>query len=781
MDEILQEFIAETRETLEAVTGALVAWEADPADRARLDSIFRFVHTVKGSCGFLDLPRLERLSHAAEEALSEVRDGRRVPDAALVSAVLAVIDRIAQVTEALESGDAIPHNGDDALIAALARDAVAPEVVQREEPETPAAPRGAARSIRISLDLLDRMMSGVSDLVLSRNDLSRRLQDSGADPMLEGAFDRLSLCIADMRDTITRTRMQRIDKLFSAIPRLARDTAHELDKQVALEIEGGDVELDREMIEMIRDPLTHMVRNAIDHGIEPPADRIAAGKPATGRLRIAARQSGNQILIDVSDDGRGIDPELLAARAVSAGLVPAARAAQMSPEAKLALVFLPGLSTAQRVTAFSGRGVGMDVVRSNIEKIGGVVEIDSQAGRGLTLSMRVPLTLTIIPALTVSAAGQHFAIPRSAIQEIVLENSPSVRIEQLGGAVIARIRTQRIPLVRIEAVLGLEEGEATEPRSLVVINPAGGARYAISVAAVHDHQELVIRPSCPAIMGTGLYAGMTLPDTGRPMLLLDPAGIAEKSGVAAIEIAEDGAAEPAAAQAVGIPTLLFRDLDGAERAIRLGVVERIEEAAGDQVRFAAGRLRLAIDGRIVPLIGLEALADRETISVLRLSDGAVELAYAIDEVIDIVPLPLEVARAAQDGRIQGVMLFEGRQIELLDPHWLFAAGGQPSVGTVQPLCLLPAGDDHWTREILRPLVEAAGYRTAFAGEIAPDDADFVIAGDADDPSARPSRPGRLLTLRRDLAAHDADPASIYRYDRAGLMSALHASRTGNGS
>ena len=774
MDEILQEFIAETRETLEAVTGALVAWEADPADRARLDSIFRFVHTVKGSCGFLDLPRLERLSHAAEGALCEVRDGTRVADRALVSAVLAVIDRIAEVTEALESGEAVSDSGDDLLIAALAADAAERSEEAGEGANAP-APRGTVRSVRISVDLLDRMMNGVSDLVLSRNELSRRLQDSDTDPVLDGAFERMSACVADIRDTITRTRMQRIEKLFSVIPRLARDTAGELGKQVVLEIEGGDVELDREMIEMIRDPLTHIVRNAIDHGIEAPDARIAAGKPAAGRLRLVARQSGNQILIDVSDDGRGIDPDRLVARAISAGAITPARAAQLTPEQQLALVFHPGLSTAASITAFSGRGVGMDVVRSNIEKIGGVVEIDSRIGRGLMLSMRVPLTLTIIPALTVSVGDQHFAIPRAAIQEIVRETGESVRIERLGSATIARIRAQRIPVVRLASVLGLEERESGVPRSLVVINPAGGARYAISVSGVHDHQELVIRPSCPTIMGMGLYAGMTLPDTGIPMLLLDPAGIAEAAGIAALDIAQDDAAAPERAEAL-VPTLLFRDLDRAERAIRLGVVERIEEVSGEQIRFAGGRLRLAIDGRIIPLIGFDTLTDRASIAVLRLNDGRIELAYAVDEVIDIVALPADVAPAPRPGVVQGVVLVEGRQVEMLDPHWLFAeAEGSAHPGGTRPLCLLPAGDDPWTREILRPLVESAGYRTAFAGEVTPDDADFVIASDADDASAVPSAPGRLLRLRSDIGARNTDPASIYRYDRAGLMSVLHAS------
>ncbi|MCJ8157524.1 chemotaxis protein CheA [Sphingomonas sp. LaA6.9] len=777
MDDILAEFIAETRETLEAVAGELVAWEANPNDRDRLDTIFRFVHTVKGSCGFLDLPRLEKLSHAAEDVLSEVRDGKRVADTHLVSAVLAVIDRIGELAEAIETGEAIP-DGDDLLIAALRADHVA-EPVEVEAQAVPAL-RGNTRSIRISLDLLDRMMSGVSDLVLARNELSRRLQDAGVDPSIEGSFDRLSTCVGDMRDTITRTRMQRIEKLFNSIPRMVRDIAGELSKSVDLQIDGGDVELDREMIEIIRDPLTHIIRNALDHGIETPAVREKAGKSATGRLRVSARQSGNQIVIEVSDDGRGIDAEKLVAKAVAAGVVTFDRADKLTKDAQLALIFEPGLSTARSVTALSGRGVGMDVVRSNIERIGGVVDLDNAWGKGLTISIRVPLTLTIIPALTVSAAGQSFAIPRSAIQEIVRENSASVTLECVGTAQVARIRDQRIPVVALEAVLGLDEVEGEGARSLVVLNPLGGASYAISVAALHDHQELVIRPSCPAIMATGVYAGMTLPDTGRPMLLLDPAGIAEKSGILAIAFEEDVTIQTArdTETAERVSMLLFRDLDGAERAVRLGVVERIEEVAGDQIRYAAGRLRLAIDGRIIPMVSFDALAERESVGVLRLNDGAVELAYAIDEVIDIVALPSEIVRAKAEGIVAGVALIDGRQIEILDPYWLFAdATGSGPVSSEKPICLLSNGDDTWTREVLRPLVEAAGYRVAFAGDLEPGDADIVIASDTE-PLDEELPPGRLLRLRSDMGARDADPSSVYRYDRAGLMSALQAGRAG---
>ena len=458
MEDLINEFIAETREMLEALGGEIVAWEAAPDDRGRLDEIFRFVHTVKGNCGFFDLPRLEALSHAAEDVLADVRSGKRHPDPRLVTAVLAVIDRIGELVQALETGESISSEDDNQLIAALGESGG--EALPEQESSVGAVveTRKSLRSIRLSVDLLDRMMSGVSDMVLARNELARRLRETSGDIEVEAAFDRVSACIAEMRDAITRTRMQRIDNLFVSLPRMVRDLAAELGKQVALEVDGGDVELDREMIEMIRDPLTHIVRNAVDHGIEPADERTNAGKPLAGTLRVSARQSGNQILIEIADDGRGIDGERLVRKAVSAGVVSAEQGERLSHSQRVGLIFQAGLSTAREVTAVSGRGVGMDVVRANIERIGGIVDVESRLGQGVRLTLRVPLTLTIIPALTVTVGGRNYAIPRSAIEEIVRSRNESVKIESIGGTRVAGIRDKRIPLVSLGDTLGLDEG-----------------------------------------------------------------------------------------------------------------------------------------------------------------------------------------------------------------------------------------------------------------------------------------------------------------------------------
>jgi len=779
MDDLIADFTAECREMLESLGGEIVAWEASPDDRARLDSIFRFVHTVKGNCGFFDFPRLEALSHAAEDALADCRAGRRTPDHALVSAVLAVIDRIGEMVAAIEAGEEFPAGDDESLIAGLEPGAEAPVVVANAAEANLKPASAAPRTIRLSVELLDRVMSGVSDMVLARNELARRLRESTGDVTVDGAFERLSGIIAEMRDAITRTRMQRIENLFVALPRMVRDLSGELGKQVLVDIEGGDVELDREMIEMIRDPLTHIIRNAVDHGIESPAARLKAGKREIGVVSVSARQSGNQILIDIVDDGKGIDGKRLIEKAVSSGTLTKEEAAALTPREQLALIFEAGLSTAQAVTAISGRGVGMDVVRSNVERIGGIVEVDSTVGRGTRMTLRVPLTLTIIPALTVSIGSQHFAIPRAAIEEIVRANGSSVTLERIGGAGIATIRGRRVPQISLADVLGLDSPMSDLDRTLVVLKPAGGDLFALAVDRIHDHEELVVKPAAPAVMATGLYAGTTLADDGSPILLFDPAGLAEVGGVR-LEVQERGGrvvdgAQPAAV-AAQLPVLLFRGLDGARRAIRLGIVDRIEEVPADAIRIGAGRLRVQLGEAILPLAGAAPDSKFEgKVRLFRLNDGAHEIGYAFTEVIDLMSVDHDVISATNPGEVSGVTLIGGEPAELVDAHWLFAehlgAAARPGAPLV---CHLPA-DDPWMQNMLRPIVEAAGYLVIGDGdELLPD---LVIRSEGGAP--RPSCDAQVLTLAADPDAADGK-STIFRYDRAGLMLALKSAGAGRG-
>ena len=755
MDDLLQEFIAETRETLEALSGEIVAWEAAPTDRTRLDAIFRFVHTVKGSCGFLDLPRLARLSHAAEDVLSAVRDGKRQPDTALVDAVLAIVDRIGEVVEAIDAGVSLDDSSEDLLIAALAEDA---------GPVAPAQPatmhRANSRSVRLGVDLLDRMMSGMSEMVLARNDLARRLRHEQLDPQVEAALERLTLTVADMRDTVTRTRMQKIDALFSALPRMVRDTAGELGKQVTLRIDGADVELDREMIELMRDPLVHIIRNAVDHGIETQAERRAAGKPDAGQLVVSARQSGNQILIEVADDGRGIAIERLAAKAAAQGLFTASELAGMDTAAKLALIFHAGLSSRDTVTAISGRGVGMDVVRANIEHIGGRVHLNNQPGKGLSIVIYVPLTLSIMSTIIVGVGDQRFAIARQSVDEIVRVRGEAVRIDTVGDAEIATVRGRRLPLVSLGQLLGVGAGDE---RTLAIVSTREGV-YALGVDHVVDTEELVIKPAAPVVMATGLYAGQTLPDSGLPMLLLDGSGLATIAGLR-FDTVYTGVEEAAAAdEDQGMLALMFDDLDGRRRVLPLAAIDRVEPVATDAIRLTGGQWRLAIGGMLVPLYSAAPIGDRAEVPVLRLTDGLREIVYAIDEPVEIVRLPTAISPVRGSGPIAGVVVIQGEQVELLDAHALFA--GERLQPAIARTCWLQGDGSGWMETFLRPMLEASGYRCLTR---APQDAPADVVLVMNDAAVAPEAARSVVRLRNEVGGDDA---AIYRYDRAGLLAAL---------
>ncbi|MFT3975696.1 MAG: chemotaxis protein CheW [Sphingomonas bacterium] len=748
MDDLLQDFIAETRESLEAIAGEIVAWEADPADGARLDAIFRFVHTVKGSCGFLDLPRIGRLSHAAEEALAAVRAGECVPDRLLVDAVLSIVDRIGEIVEAIDANVALDDSGEDALIAALEGGAALASPVQLAS----LASRGPARSIRMSVDLLDRMMNGVSEMVQVRNELARRLRGTGED-IAGSTLDRLSQTVADLRDTVTRTRMQRVDALFSALPRVVRDTAAALGKQVALTIDGGDVELDREMIELLRDPLVHMVRNAIDHGLESPAERRAAGKRETGRLVVSARQSGNRILVEISDDGRGIDTDRLVARALAHDPAREAELRALGERGRLDLIFEPGLSSRDVVNDLSGRGVGMDVVRTNVAQVGGRITLANNPGHGLTITLEVPLTLAILSALVVEAGGQAFALPRQAVDEIVSTRAEVVRIDPFGEGQLATIRDRQLPVVELDAALGLP---CRAPTLLIVLEMRGGA-FALAVDGVLDTEDLVIRPAAPAVMRAGVYAGQTLPDSGLPMLLLDVSGLAAAGGVQFSAI-EEGAEAPEAIPAPpGMQALLFDDIDGRRRAIPLAAVNRIEPLLPEAVHEAAGRWWMTAGEEAIGLVS--AVAPREAErgwSVLRLDAELGAHACPVREAVDIVTLPAGIAPAGDGGVIAGIAMIQGEPVELIDP--LALTGGVARAGR---LCLLGGAEAGWMEIFLKPAIEAAGYRVVrrlAEGEVA----DVTLAMEEDEGVGE----GSVLRLGR------APGAALYRYDRAALIAAL---------
>jgi two-component system chemotaxis sensor kinase CheA len=789
MDDLLTDFLAETAEILAEAGGALVAWEADPADRARLDAIFRLVHTIKGSSSFLALPRVTALSHAAEDALDQVRRGNRPANAELVTGVLGIVDRLSQLCALLGQAGVEPPGDDRDVIAALAADGETPEApettadggeIQLRREEDFAIDAQGWRTIRVPLPLLDSVMTGVTDIVLARNEFARMLREAGADPSLIASFDRLSDSIAGMRQSVSQMRMQRIDKLFAPLPRIVRDLAQDLGKKIRFATSGGEVELDREMMENIRDPLIHIVRNAIDHGIEKLDDRVAAGKDITAGISVSARQSGNQIEIEVRDDGRGLSPDALVQKAIAARLLSAADARALTPREKLDLIFRPGFSTASKITAISGRGVGMDIVKANVEKIGGVVDLRNDEGRGLAVVLRVPMTLTIISGLMVRAAGQYFAIPRGSVREILLETNDSVRIECIGGGELVTVRGEPFPLLRLETVLGRERdpGDDVEDRALVLVRPGQGQSYALSVAAIHDHEELVIKPAAPMIMATGLYAGTTLPDNGRPVLLLDVQGILAAAAIDASETGRgmDRAVEAdasAAAERGAEQLLLFRDVGGRTRGVRLSVIERVEEVPALALFESAGRIQVQIGDDIFPVHAARLPEDHGALKLLRLYDGQMVLCYPIEAVIDIVRLPDMTQPAAVPGLIAGVVLIGGEPVEIVDPFWLmeqYAPGLSAAPVARQPVCRLADDRDGWGDNFLAPILRNAGYRVV--PESSDEAADVLLCLTDAGICAQDGGDVPVIRLRASAAAAGADDDTVYRYDRGALLDAL---------
>ncbi len=789
MDDLLEDFIAETRETLETLASQLVQWERTPQDRALLDSVFRFVHTVKGSCGFLDLPRLLRLSHAAEDLLSGAREGHVTASPGLVSAVLAVIDRISALTDALETGQAVYDNDEDLIDAMLAFIPADSESVV--SPDTPLddfdsegddlGPRAKSRTVRVSLALLDKLMSGVSDMVLARNEVSRQLRRSGSNSELEHSFSRLSASVAEMRDAVGMMRMQNIDRLFSSLPRLLRDISIDLGKEIELRIDGSEVEVDREMVEALRDPLSHILRNAADHGIETAEERRSVGKDPVGQIRINARQSGNQILIEVVDDGRGINLEKLGARAIAAKLVTAAEWPKMSEKAQLRTIFTPGLSTADHVSAISGRGVGMDVVRTNLQAIGGTIELENFEGHGLKMTLRLPLTLSIIAGLSVRAGEHIFGISRSSVVEILSASNANVKIENLGGASVASIRGERFPYATLESVLEIDmTTRANETsRTLIVIRPAVGSTFVLDVASVIDNEELVVKPGAALVMSTGLYAGTSLPDNGKPMLLLDASGLASAIGVDLQEQQLGRDTPTTTAKAVkSASALLYVALDGVKRAVRLSVIDRMEDVDVANIKFVGGKMRAANGDALTDIFELDTVPAEGMVKMLRLTDGEHCKYLAVEDVLDIFSIDGAIVPSAEPHLHEGVIDAQGEMVELINVFRYFEADDNNRSGLGQkPVCFVESDEEgNWERRILGPLLTASGYTVSF------DPADrgtaaIVLSRDdgagetiADDP--------RVLHLRQNGHQPFGNLPSIYRYDRVGLLSAIESKLAG---
>jgi two-component system chemotaxis sensor kinase CheA len=565
--------------------------------------------------------------------------------------------------------------------------------------------------------------------------------------------------------------MQPIGNLFASYQRLVRDLCAELGKRVEIEIESGQTGLDREMIEVIRDPLLHIVRNAVDHGIESPAERRAAGKPEVGLLKFSARQTGNEIRISISDDGRGIDTASLVTRAIARGLISAEQAEALTPRQRNALICEPGLSSAAQVTQLSGRGVGMDVVRASIERLGGGLKIDSTPGSGCRILLDVPLTLSIVPSITVRCGDHVFALPRSYVDEIV-RNSELIEAEPIGGMRHVALRGELRPCVSLAEILGVETGVAALDQSLVMMRMIDGSVFALGVDGIVDHKDLVVRPVSPHIVDTGLYVGVAQLDDGSPALIVNVAGVATTAGLifefhgrSALRIEKQANED----RADLLPVILFNGLDGIRKAVPIEQVERLFEVEVASIGRGGNGPHVIHGERIFPLAGLAgSIPDEGTLDVLLLRDGERTVALATDGWVDAA----QIDRSTLSGQVG---LHDGRSVELIENFEPDQSSTLAPRGGRTPSCRIP-GDDPWSRQFLAPLVSAAGYQIIDRRDAAVD-LEIVLDSDPADQSAV-DLANQVLVIATDRKRATQASGAIHRDDHDSLARALRAVRDG---
>ncbi|MGE0223707.1 MAG: chemotaxis protein CheW, partial [Acetobacteraceae bacterium] len=803
MDDLLVDFLTETNESLAELDVALVTLERTPDDAETLSQIFRLVHTIKGTCGFLGLPRLERVAHAAENVLGKVRDHTLPVTPATVNQVLAALDRIKSIVAALAETGTEPGGDDAELIAQLnatASGQAAPAAPAAATPSAPAAPAPAAsaavlpaaaaepapapeaakaaakveaqpaaeeapmpspaaapapapapapasapataqaapggqaaaatQTIRVTVDVLEDLMTLVSELVLTRNQLLQlaRTQENSAFAV---PLQRLSHITSDLQEGVMKTRMQPIGNAWNKLPRLVRDLSHDLGKKIELTMLGAETELDRQVLELIKDPLTHMVRNSGDHGLESPAERRAAGKSETGRITLNAYHEGGHIIMEVADDGRGLPVDRIKAKALANGLATEADLATMTDQQIQRFIFRAGFSTATTVSAVSGRGVGMDVVKTNIEKIGGTVDLKSTAGKGTTFTIKIPLTLAIVSALIVEAGGERFAIPQISVVELVRAHrqgeqgagSDSV-IERINDTPVLRLRDRLLPLVSLNNLLDLGATATDGSGAYIVVAQVGASLLGIIVDRVFDTEEIVVKPVAPILRHVTMFSGNTILGDGSVIMILDPNGIARATGVAASGESKAARSSMTESYRSGEKTamLLFR-AGGTERmAVPLGLVARLEDIPREKIEISCGAPVTQYRGKLMPLIALSGSidAERPRQPLLVFADGERTMGLMVDEIVDVVEDRLDIELSGARPGLLGSAVIGGEATDVLDTgYWLtqawqdwFKGGSQTEQRKTSRVLVVE--DSDFFRQLITPLLSAAGFRVSSA-------------------------------------------------------------------
>ncbi len=821
MDDLIEEFIAETNESLEELDLDLVNLEQNPNDKDLLGKIFRLMHTIKGTCGFLGLPRLEKVAHHAENVLGRFRDGDLDVKPEYVTLIFESLDQIKFLTRTIAESGSEPEGDDSALIEKL--DAVyegrdgdaAPAASTHDAPEESAEPANdveaiedgaetevetaaeeefepvpapsaapkaeeaqttagakapvGVQSLRVNVDVLENLMTMVSELVLTRNQLMQilRMQDQSdfATPL-----QRLNHVVSDLQEGVMKTRMQPIGNAWSKLPRIIRDLSVELGKKIDLKMEGQETELDRQVLDLIKDPLTHMVRNSGDHGIENPQDRLAAGKSETGTILLKAYHEGGHIIIKISDDGKGLSTEKIKAKVIENGVATEEELEAMSVSQIQQFIFNAGFSTAEKVTAVSGRGVGMDVVRTNIEKIGGHIELASEEGKGSTFTIKIPLTLAIVSALIVESAGERFAIPQLSVQELVMANNDGEnKIENIKGSSVFRLRDHLLPLVSLQELLKFstpdlealseqmqqlqaeadadlpdaakeDASQSNEPQKepskneYIVVIQVGSYSFGIIVDRVFDTEEIVVKPVPKILKNIDIFSGNTILGDGSVIMILDPNGIAKASSeINEAERSSQTESADANQQAKHISStdektalLLFRAVNTTPKTVPLSLVARLESIDGDKVERANGQFLIQYRDSLMPLLALDDNLhidpEAKNVPVLVFSDKERNIGLVVEEIIDITEEVIDVKIEGSRPGLLGSAIINGKATDVIDishflksvdQNWFKDHGDEPfgekTPGGEDKKRILLVDDSPFFRNMLTPLLSVAGY------------------------------------------------------------------------
>jgi len=762
-DGMLQDYLAECREHLATIEADLLAVEHGGAeiDEQLVNRVFRAAHSIKGGAGYLGLVTIRNLAHKTENALDLIRSRQMVPTPEVVNILLCSFDKLRELLNQHEESDQTDITEFIDALAALNKDYLPDVKIGQVDPlksvlqspppmavpveavlePTPAAAEAAApaseTTIRLNVSLLDSLMTLAGELVLSRNQLNESLSRQDARGIRSGA-QRVSLVTSELQEVVTQTRMQPVGSLFAKFPRLVRDLSRELGKEVELHLEGREVEIDKSILEGLSDPLTHMVRNAVDHGVEAPAERAAAGKPRAGQVTLRASHQAGQVVIEIADDGKGLAAEKIAASAAAKGAVTREQIESMSEREKVALIFLPGVSTAQKVSDVSGRGVGMDVVKTNLERLGGKIEIDSAPGRGSRFRIKLPLTLAIIPSLLVSDHGERFAIPQVNVGELIRIPVAQMgqRVDRVGDAQVLNLRDRLVPLVRLGEALGAAGREDTAQAMNVVMVDTGAFEYGLVVEELHDTVEIVVKPLGRHVKGLADYAGATILGDGRVAVILDVAGLAVRAGLtagAAEALTRQEAVDTGGAGGELHALLLLANAPGETCAVPIEQVSRIERVRAGQVEHLGGRRTMQYRGASLPLV---ALHDTAAVGELSAEQNWVVIVFEklgrpigllAAEPLDMVEATLDVDTVTLRQRgIAGSAVLRERTVLLLDIFELAEAVRPEGEGAETPALrdevageaatVLVADDSDFFRGQIQRLVEAVGCKVLAAAD-----------------------------------------------------------------